>query len=94
MTNSLIERIRECDEESFLTGLKKNHSLLKQLDLSNNEIESIVSKYSVEGSVGKITGAGMGGYVLIVSKEGVGEEEIQWKTICSEGLQIQVIQHL
>jgi mevalonate kinase len=40
---------------------------LRELGLSNKEIEEIVEKYTVEGrSVAKITGAGMGGVVLIV----------------------------
>lgn len=47
--------------------LSLNHNYLRQLGLSNKQIDEIVEKYSIKGeSVGKITGAGMGGVVLIV----------------------------
>ena len=55
--------------------LSLNHQHLKDLGLSNKEIEEIVSRYDVEGkSVAKITGAGMGGVVLIVGEKAFLEE--------------------
>lgn len=57
--------------------MNQNHLLLKQLGVSNEQIDQIIRIANFEGAIGaKITGAGMGGNVLILCENEKGQEKI------------------
>lgn len=57
--------------------MNQNHALLKQLGVSNEQIDQIVRIANFEGAFGaKITGAGMGGNVLILCENEKAQDKI------------------
>lgn len=57
--------------------MNKNQDLLKQIGVSNPEIEQIIRIANFAGALGaKITGAGMGGNVLILCENEKGQEKV------------------
>lgn len=62
--------------------MSENHRMLRELGISIPEIEQIVHENTVEGvKSAKITGAGMGGYVLIAEKPSQAEKPPQAGTL-------------
>ena len=69
VTNSIIklitkEKSDENDCYEFFELIKQNQKLLKEICVSNNEIDKIVNLLETNGFVGKISGAGGGGFII------------------------------
>ena len=69
VTNEIIkllskENSDENDCEKFFELIKQNQILLKKICVSNNEIDSIINLLEKNNFVGKISGAGGGGFII------------------------------
>ena len=69
VTNKIInllskENSDENDCEKFFELIKQNQILLKKICVSNNEIDSIINLLEKNNFVGKISGAGGGGFII------------------------------
>jgi mevalonate kinase len=69
VTNSIIklitkEKSDENDCYEFFDLIKQNQKLLKEICVSNDEIDKIVNLLETNGFVGKISGAGGGGFII------------------------------
>ena len=69
ITNKIIELIMKenSDEDDcykFFELIKQNQKLLKKICVSNKEIDNIIYLLEKNGFVGKISGAGGGGFIL------------------------------
>jgi len=69
ITNKIIklitkEKSDENDCSEFFDLIKQNQRLLKKICVSNNEIDRIINILEENGFVGKISGAGGGGFII------------------------------
>ena len=69
ITNKIIklitkEKSDENDCSEFFDLIKQNQRLLKKISVSNNEIDRIINILEENGFVGKISGAGGGGFII------------------------------
>ena len=69
VTNDIIklitkEKSDEKDCSDFFELIKQNQKLLKKICVSNDEIERIINLLELNGYVGKISGAGGGGFII------------------------------
>ena len=69
VTNDIIklitkEKSDEKDCSNFFELVKLNQKLLKKICVSNDEIDRIVNLLELNGYVGKISGAGGGGFII------------------------------
>ena len=69
VTNDIIklitkEKSDEKDCSDFFELVKQNQKLLKKICVSNDEIERIINLLELNGYVGKISGAGGGGFII------------------------------
>ncbi len=52
--------------------IQQNHALLMDFGISSLTIEDLVEQFTKEGKVtSKITGSGMGGFVLVIGRKDV-----------------------
>ena len=69
VTNDIIklitkEKSDEKDCSDFFELVKQNQKLLKKICVSNDEIDRIINLLELNGYVGKISGAGGGGFII------------------------------
>ena len=70
VTNKIIklitkEKSDENDYSEFFDLIKQNQKLLKKICVSNGEIDRIINILEKNGFVGKISGAGGGGFIIV-----------------------------
>jgi len=66
----------DCSTHTALfSKVAHNHNLLSQLGLSNDKIEEVVGFVTSYGVPCKITGKGMGGFVLAICDQGFAEKQ-------------------
>jgi mevalonate kinase len=81
VTNDITELImkdksNEDDCNKFFELIKRNQKLLKKICVSNDEIDKIIDLLEINGYIGKISGAGGGGFIIcFVLKEKIKEVE-------------------
>jgi len=87
-----LEAVKNGDWEEVGRQMDKNQELLREIDVSCEEIEEIVKVAKEEGAIGaKLTGTGRGGYVLLLTpgkelqeKVAKAVEELKYKTLKTE----------
>ncbi len=63
-----LEAVKKGDREEVGRQMDKNQEILRQIDVSCDEIEEIVKTAKEAGAIGaKLTGTGRGGYVLLLT---------------------------
>jgi mevalonate kinase len=67
--------------------------MLRDLGISIEEVEDIVRRWTAEGVAAKITGGGLGGYVLIVATHKIEDLNIVWVNISNEGLVVKITEN-
>ena len=78
VTNDIIKLIskeesNEKDCSEFFELIKQNQKLLKKICVSNEQIDKIITLLETNGFVGKISGAGGGGFIIsFTPKEKIG----------------------
>lgn len=70
LTSEIINFVQNKNNvDEFLDLIKENQIMLKNINVSNEKIDYIINILNQNNICGKITGAGGGGYVLVIIKE-------------------------
>lgn len=71
---ALLGSLATCSHAALFSKVAHNHNLLAQLGLSNERIDEVVGFVSSYGIPCKITGKGMGGFVLAICDKDFAEK--------------------